>query len=175
MFILGLYMLVCVLLLVIVVDLFWCVLCGLFCVCCSYGEVGVGVVVCYQVVLEVQVVVLYCVQVVIEFDFDGIILEVNDNFLQMLGYVLVEIQGWYYVMFVDLVQVQSEEYCVFWVKLGCGEFDVGQYCWVGKGGWEIWIQVFYNFVFDSDGWFYKVVKFVIDIIVQKFQVVDFVG
>ncbi|MFT7620315.1 MAG: methyl-accepting chemotaxis protein, partial [Planctomycetota bacterium] len=53
-------------------------------------------------------------QAVIEFDMDGIILTANENFLQTLGYGLLEIQGQHHNMFVESAYGQSAEYREFW-------------------------------------------------------------
>lgn len=86
-----------------------------------------------------KMVVLDKVQVVIEFDFDGYVLYVNSNFLVIVGYLLEEIQGWYYCMFCDEVFVVSLVYVDFWIRLCSGQFDLGCYCCIGKGGCMIWL------------------------------------
>lgn len=53
-------------------------------------------------------------QVVIEFDLEGNIFNVNENFFVVMGYSLFEIKGQYYSMFVDLSYKLSVEYVVFW-------------------------------------------------------------
>ena len=50
--------------------------------------------------LEAQVAALHRVQAVIEFALDGTILQANDNFLQVMGYRLEEIQGRHHSLFV---------------------------------------------------------------------------
>ena len=87
-------------------------------------------------------------QAVIEFDLDGTILSANDNFLSTMGYTLAEIKGKHHSMFADKAFAASQEYQLFWQKLGRGEFDSGEYPRVGKGGKEIWIQASYNPIFD---------------------------
>ncbi len=125
--------------------------------------------------LEAQVAALHRVQAVIEFALDGTILRANDNFLQAMGYRLEEIQGKHHSLFVDPEQARSAEYGDFWVRLGRGEYDAGQYRRFGKGQREIWIQASYNPVLDRQGRPYKVVKFATDITAQKLQAADSAG
>ena len=113
--------------------------------------------------LEGKVAAMDRSQAVIEFNLDGTIITANDNFLQVLGYTLPEIQGQHHRMFAETAYAASPEYAAFWVKLNRGEFDAGVYKRLGKGGKEIWIQASYNPIFDADGKPYKVVKFASDI------------
>ena len=113
--------------------------------------------------LRGQVAAIKKSQGVIEFTLDGKILTANDNFLNLLGYSLSEIQGQHHSMFVSPADVASPQYRAFWQKLGSGQFDAGRYKRIGKGGREIWIQATYNPVFDEQGKPFKVVKFASDI------------
>jgi methyl-accepting chemotaxis protein len=112
---------------------------------------------------------------VIEFSLDGTILTANDNFLAALGYSLEEIKGKHHSIFCDAATRDSAEYRLFWVKLGRGQFDAGQYKRIAKGGREVWIQASYNPVADAAGNPVKVVKFATDITAQKLELANFVG
>jgi methyl-accepting chemotaxis protein len=103
------------------------------------------------------------VQAVVEFDPTGTIQTVNDNFLRTVGYTLEEIQGRHHSMFVDEATRQTPEYRDFWVRLGRGEFQSGEFKRIGKGGNEIWIQGSYMPIPDSTGRIYKVIKFCVDV------------
>jgi methyl-accepting chemotaxis protein len=105
-------------------------------------------------------------QAVIEFALDGTILVANENFLKTLGYTLDEVKGRHHGMFVDPAYRQSQEYKLFWEKLGRGEYDAGQYQRIGKGGKEIWIQASYNPILDMNGKPFKVVKYATDVTAQ---------
>jgi len=102
-------------------------------------------------------------QAVIEFTLDGIVLEVNDNFLDALGYKSQEVIGQPHAMFVDDETKRSREYGAFWDRLKRGEYDSGVYCRVGKGGRSVWIQASYNPIRDKNGDVFKVVKYATDI------------
>ncbi len=105
-------------------------------------------------------------QAVIEFDLTGTILSANPNFLDAMGYRLDEVQGRHHSMFADAAYRDSAEYRAFWLKLGRGEYDAGQYRRYGKGGREIWIQASYNPIFDASGRPVKVVKYASDVTEQ---------
>ncbi|MDX2193764.1 MAG: methyl-accepting chemotaxis protein, partial [Gemmatimonadales bacterium] len=103
----------------------------------------------------------------IEFQLDGTILNANENFCQAMGYALSEIQGKHHRMFVDPTYAASGEYREFWERLARGEFFVGQYRRLAKGGREVWIQATYSPVTDEMGRPYKVVKYASDITALK--------
>jgi methyl-accepting chemotaxis protein len=114
-------------------------------------------------------------QAVIEFSLDGKILDVNDNFLNAMGYSLAELKGQHHSMLVEPSYRSSMEYRLFWEKLGRGEYDAGEYKRIGRGGREVWIQASYNPIFDMNGKPFKVVKYATDITVAKMQAADFSG
>lgn len=106
-------------------------------------------------------------QAVIEFGLDGTIITANDNFLNVMGYTLREIQGKHHSMFAAPGVKESAEYRQFWQKLGRGEFDSGEYKRISKGGKEVWLQASYNPIFDLNNRPYKIVKYAADITAQK--------
>lgn len=105
----------------------------------------------------------------IEFSPDGTILSANDNFLQVMGYKLSEIQGRHHKMFVPESYARSDDYKGFWTKLNRGEFHSGEFYRLGKGAKNVWLYASYNPVFDLNGKLIKVVKFASDITRQKLQ------
>ena len=106
-------------------------------------------------------------QAIIEFDLKGNILFANDNFLNVLGYTLDEVQGKHHAIFVDQKYRGSNEYREFWRKLGEGEFQAGEFCRYSKSGDPIWIEASYNPVFDEEGKPFKVVKYATDVTEKK--------
>jgi methyl-accepting chemotaxis protein len=102
-------------------------------------------------------------QGVIEFNMDGTIITANENFLNVVGYPLSEIQGQHHRIFCETSYANSPEYKTFWEKLNRGEFDSGEYKRLGKGGAEAWIQASYNPIMDLNGKPFKVVKFATEI------------
>lgn len=113
-----------------------------------------------------QIAAINKVQAVIEFELDGRIIHANENFLRTFGYTFDEIRGRHHRMFVDPNVAATEEYRLFWQKLGAGEYDAGQFQRVGREGQEIWIQSSYNPVTGTDGKPFKIVKFATDITEQ---------
>ena len=112
---------------------------------------------------------------VIEFDLNGNITAVNDNFAAVTGYSPQEIIGQQHAMFVEAAYKNSPAYTQFWDKLGQGIADEGQYKRVGKGGREIWLQASYNPIFDDEGKPFKIVKYATDITAEKRRTADFAG
>ena len=105
-------------------------------------------------------------QAVIEFEVDGTIRYANQNFLNVLGYSLEEIQGQHHRMFVEPELAQSAEYREFWTALKRGEHYSGEFKRLGKGGKEVWIQASYNPILDPNGVPFKVVKYASDVTEQ---------
>jgi methyl-accepting chemotaxis protein len=106
-------------------------------------------------------------QAVVELSLDGRVLTANDNFLKVLGYSLLEIQGQHHQMFCDGSYSGSVEYRRFWEALNAGEFQAGEFKRLAKGGREVWIIASYNPVLDDAGRPVKVVKFATDITASK--------
>ncbi|KAB8041683.1 PAS domain S-box protein [Janthinobacterium aquaticum] len=100
---------------------------------------------------------------VVEFDLQGYILDANQNFLDLVGYRLDEVQGLHHSMFCEPEYVRSPQYQQFWTRLGKGEFDASEYKRIGKDGKQIWIQASYNPIFNTDRKPFKVVKFATDV------------
>ncbi len=102
-------------------------------------------------------------QAVIEFGLDGTILDANANFLNAMGYSLVEVQGKHHRIFVDPAYAASADYQEFWKRLRGGEYQSAQYRRIGKNGREVWIEASYNPIFDLNGKPVKVVKYATDV------------
>jgi methyl-accepting chemotaxis protein len=114
-------------------------------------------------------------QAVISFDMQGNVQDANDNFLNVMGYMLDEIKGRPHSLFVDETFRQSPEYREFWAKLSRGEYQAGEFKRIGKGGKEVWIQAWYNPIPGKDGKPYKVVKYATDVTAQKLKTADYAG
>src|SRR5574344_2108456 len=109
---------------------------------------------------------------VIEFDMEGKILNVNDNFLSSVGYMKDEVIGKHHSIFCEESYKNSNEYKEFWKKLNRGEFDSGEYLRVGKNGKKVWIQATYNPILDLDGDPFRVVKYAIDMTDKKNTMIE---
>ena len=112
---------------------------------------------------EGQLKAINLAQAVIEFDMDGTVRKVNDNFAQLTGYAPGEVVGKHHSMFVEPAYAASAEYRAFWAKLNRGENDINMYKRIVKGGREVWIQASYNPIPDANGKPFKVVKYASDI------------
>src|SRR6476661_3561023 len=114
-------------------------------------------------------------QAVIEFNLDGSIITANDNFLHAMGYRRDDIVGQHHRMFCEPSYVASQAYGEFWSKLRDGEFAIGEFKRLAKGGREVWIQATYNPILDADGKPTKVIKFAYDVTELKRKAADAEG
>jgi PAS domain S-box-containing protein len=112
---------------------------------------------------------------VIEFDLKGRVLTANQNFLDLTGYTLAEIQGQHHNMFCTPDYVAHPAYQAFWERLSRGQFLADEYLRLGKGGREIWIQATYNPIFDAEGKPFKVAKFATDLSQRRAMEVELRG
>lgn len=122
-----------------------------------------------------QVAAIHKALAVIEFDLDGNVLTANQNFLDIMGYRLDELQGEHRGMFVDARERQSAAFLDFWQKVGRGHHDVGRYRRMRKDGSDVWLQGSYNPIFDKHNRLIKVVKYATDITEQQLRQADFEG
>ena len=106
-------------------------------------------------------------QAVVEFDRDGDILNVNENFLTLSGYKREEIKGRHHSIFVTEKDKDSESYKEFWDDLRKGVFQSGEFKCLSKSGNEIWLQATYNPIYDKNNEVVKVVKLATDISARK--------
>lgn len=106
-------------------------------------------------------------QAVVEFDMDGVIRTVNENFCSLTGYRAAELVGAHHSMLTTPELAGSAEYKAFWDALRSGASQVSEFQRRGKGGKEIWVQASYNPIIGADGKAYKVVKFAVDITGRK--------
>ncbi len=104
---------------------------------------------------------------IIEFDINGNILSANNNFLNISGYSLDEIQNKHHSMFCEESYVKSKDYKLFWDKLKNGVFDSGEYSRIGKNNKKFWIKASYNPIYNIDNDVIKIVKFAQDITEEK--------
>ncbi|MEM9169758.1 MAG: methyl-accepting chemotaxis protein [Pseudomonadota bacterium] len=103
----------------------------------------------------------------IEFTLDGVVVDANENFLNLMGYGLDEIVGEHHRLFVESDFSTTEEYKTFWSRLARGEFIAGKYKRRSKAGDDIWIYGVYAPIFDRAGKPFRVVKIATDITEQE--------
>ena len=102
-------------------------------------------------------------QAVIDFSPDGVVLTANENYLKIMGYRLEDIVGQPHRMFVDPADAQSSQYRENWDRIRRGEFVLGEFRRLAKGGREVWLQSCFNPIVDPNGKVVKVVKFATDV------------
>ncbi|UJB30193.1 MULTISPECIES: PAS domain-containing methyl-accepting chemotaxis protein [Chromobacterium] len=105
----------------------------------------------------------------IQFTPDGIVTNVNENFLRTMGYRREEVIGKHHRIFCDKNHVSSAAYAEFWQKLKRGEPVNGRFSRYAKNGEEIWLEASYTPVLSSDGQVCGVVKVASDISDQVHQ------
>ena len=96
-----------------------------------------------------QIAAIGRAQAVIEFDMNGTVRDVNDNFARVMGYNRADVIGKHHSMFVESSYAGSADYRAFWEKLNRGEPDINSYKRIAKGGREVWIQASYNPIPDA--------------------------
>ena len=106
---------------------------------------------------------LNAVQGVIWFDPEGHVVDVNDNFLAVIGYDREEAIGTHHRQFVDPEYAKSAEYAQLWEDLRNGKSRAGQFRRIAKSGDEVWIEASYNPMYGPDNKVTGIVKFAIDV------------
>jgi len=126
-----------------------------------------------------QIVAIRRAQPVSVYAMDGTILDVNQNFESLLGYVRAELIGKHVSLFVDEPTRQSAQYqAAFkeqWERLNRGDICQGEAKWATRPGKEIWIQYSYNPIFDVKGKPYQVISFSKDVTQRKLLNADHQG
>lgn len=111
-------------------------------------------------------------QAVIQFDLDGVVLDANDVFLELMGYTRAEVVGHHHRMFCDPEYAVTQEYARFWEDLRSGIHHSAEFKRLGRDGREVWIHATYNPILDADGTPTKVVKFASDVTASKLRQVE---
>ena len=102
-------------------------------------------------------------QAVIEFDIEGNVRAVNENFLRVTGFSAREILGQHHSMFCTSDHVRSLDYRDFWLALARGEPQQGRFHRIGKFGRDIWILAAYSPLLNHHGQPVGVIKYAHDI------------
>ncbi len=111
----------------------------------------------------------------IEFDLDGTIVAVNENYLKAVGYGADELLGRHHSILVEPARRDSAEYRAFWEKLGRGEIDCAHHKYVHKTGREVWMRATYAPVLDGKDRPCKALNCAIDITESKLRTIDAEG
>ena len=99
---------------------------------------------------------------VIEFDINGYILAVNNNFLKIVEYAPHELVGKHHSVLVSPSVRDTPQYRDFWKNLSQGINQTGVFERITKRGKKIFIRGTYNTIFDINGMPYKIIKYAHD-------------
>ena len=99
----------------------------------------------------------------LEFAADGTLLEVNDNFLHLLGYRREELIGQHHSMLCDATYTTTGHYQQFWHHLRSGEVISGTLQRIRADGSTVWLEAICSPILDSDGQLLKVISVAADI------------
>lgn len=125
-----------------------------------------------QQTLDNNLKALYKSNAIIEFDLDGQILNVNDLFLELLGYTEDEVIGQHHSIFIDPKTIDLDEYKLFWEKLRKGEFQQDEFKRIRKDGQSVWLRGNYNPILNAEGKPETVLKIATDITLTKNQQIE---
>jgi len=112
------------------------------------------------------------VHAIISFDPEGMILEANQNYLDLMGYRLDEIQGKHHSLFCDPGYRATLEYAQFWTDLQGGQVVNREFRRIHKSGRSVWLQSSYNPIMSAEGALARVVKFATDVTLAKHQAAE---
>ena len=99
----------------------------------------------------------------IEFTPEGIVLDANENFCNVMGYSADEVRGKHHRIFCEEAFYRSEEYAKLWRDLARGEPVSGTFLRLDKSGKEIWLEASYMPVFGPDRQVKSVIKVATDV------------
>jgi PAS domain S-box-containing protein len=110
-------------------------------------------------------------QPVAEYNLEGFVVDVNENFETLFGYSRADLLGKHVSIFVDEATRKSAEYQSasqkMWEQLQKGECCNGNAKRFTKQGKEIWIEYSYDPIFGPDGKPFKVINYMRDITEEK--------
>lgn len=98
-----------------------------------------------------------------EFDNEGRIINVNDNFLTLLGYHREELINEHHRILIAKEDKQSDIYKQFWRDLSNGHSMKGEYRIINKKGEAIWVKASYAPVYSRNNDVTKIMGFLTDI------------
>jgi methyl-accepting chemotaxis protein len=99
----------------------------------------------------------------IEFDLNGVVLSVNDNFLSTMRYRSEQVVGKEHKIFCTQDFARSSEYSRLWARLRNGEFVSSTFQRVAGDGSTVWLEASYNPIKDQDGKVIRIIKYAMDV------------
>ena len=108
----------------------------------------------------------------IEFTPDGLIADVNERFLGVVGYSADEVLGAHHRIFCDADYVESREYREFWKHLRSGQSHKGTFPRVTASGERVWLDATYFPILDDRGRVARIMKIASDVTGEHEQLMD---
>ncbi|MEO1052554.1 MAG: PAS domain S-box protein [Bacteroidota bacterium] len=108
-----------------------------------------------------------------EFEPDGTVICVNDNFIKAMRYgSMEELVGKHHRIFCESDYANSAEYAQFWKEIANGDHKNGEYLRKSKDGKMVWIQAAYTPITNDNGETQKVIEIAKDISGVKLPVLE---
>lgn len=95
---------------------------------------------------------------IIKFTPEGVILDLNDNFLKTVGYSSEQLKGQHHRILCKPEYAQSADYQNFWKQLATGYVNKGVFERIDRNGKTIWLEAEYTPITDASGKVQQVVK-----------------
>jgi len=99
----------------------------------------------------------------IEFDLNGVVLSVNENFLSTMRYRSEQVVGKEHKIFCTPDFARSSEYSRLWARLRNGEFVSSTFQRIAGDGSTVWLEASYNPIKDPDGKVIRIIKYAMDV------------
>jgi len=99
----------------------------------------------------------------IEFDLNGVVLSVNENFLSTMRYRSEQVVGKEHKIFCTPDFARSSEYARLWARLRNGEFVSSTFQRIAGDGSTVWLEASYNPIKDLDGKVIRIIKYAMDV------------
>ena len=93
---------------------------------------------------------------------EGVILDVNQNLAEVMGYTCDELVGVHHNHLVSEETASSSEYENFWRLLREGHTQMGEYERIAKDGSTRWVSATFSPMLDKDGHVHRILKYAID-------------
>ena len=111
----------------------------------------------------------------VELDLRGNVIKANEQFCELLGYQVDEVEGRPYEMFVDQACCKSEAFAKLWSSLGQGQGSSWQAKHICKDGSDVWLSGTMASVADESGSPASALYLASDDSPQRHQLVDLQG
>jgi len=111
----------------------------------------------------------------IELELDGTIVNVNDIFCELFGYVSTDIEGMNHRILIDPIYRKSDKYSEFWESLRKGKVHEGVFKFIRRDSKPIFMKGTYAPVLDDDDNTVKILTLFFDITESKVQEAEIAG